>query len=163
MDPLSITASIIAIVGLADKIISSCRSYLSTIRDAPSDLRSILIEVSSVKSVAENPEFPAIQGADGDLSRILQDLNGPDGPIHGCRAALMKLEKRFPPTTMRSSTDAKRKVTDISLAQLAWPFQRHHAVELLDQISRYRNVISLSMICDMALVSMTFTSPNWVN
>ena len=123
MDPLSITASVVAILGLAEKIISSCRSYLSSIRDAPSDLRSILIEVSSLKSIVENLQFLVTHGADGDHSQIVQDLNSPDGPIHGCREALAKLEKVFPPTTVQGSTPTKRRATNISLAQLAWPFQ----------------------------------------
>lgn len=150
MDALSITASIIAIVGLAGKVVSSCRSYLSAIRDAPSDLRTILIEVSSLKNLVENLEFLTTDGADRDLSRTLQNLNSPDGPIHGCRAALANLEKLFPPTTVRLCRGAKRKVTDISLAQLAWPFKKRQAAELLDQIGRYKSTISLSLISDTA-------------
>jgi hypothetical protein len=150
MDPLSITASVIAILGLAEKIISSCRLYLSSIRDAPSDLRSILIEVSSLKSILDNLQFLATHGADGDHSQTTQDLNGPDGPIHGCWEALAKLENLFPPTTVPGSTVTKRRVTNISLAQLAWPFKKRHAAESLGQIRRHKSTITLSLTSDTA-------------
>jgi hypothetical protein len=42
MDPLSLAASVIAIIQLADRIISVCKDYVTTVKDAPNDLRAIL-------------------------------------------------------------------------------------------------------------------------
>jgi hypothetical protein len=161
MDPLSIAAGVIAILGLAEKIISSCKSYLSSIRDAPSDLRSILIEVSSLKSILDNLQFLATHGADGDHSQTLQDLNGPDGPIHGCWEALAKLENLFPPTTVPGSTATKRRAINISLANLAWPFKKRHAAEFLGQIRLHKSTISLSLTSDTAYGGMIITRRSW--
>jgi hypothetical protein len=157
MDPLSISASVIAILGLVEKITSSCRSYLSSVKDAPSDLRSILIEASSLKSILDNLQFLTTHGVDEDHSQTLQVLNGPDDPIHGCWEALAKLEKLPPPATVPGSTAAKRRATNVSLTQLAWPFKKCHAAEFLGQIRQHKSTITLSLTSDTTYDDMLFT------
>jgi hypothetical protein len=53
MDPLSAASSVIAVVQIADRIIDLCRAYITGVKDAPAELRAILIEVGSVKCVLE--------------------------------------------------------------------------------------------------------------
>lgn len=53
MDPVSLTASIIAMIQIAGSTISICKEYITTVKDAPRDLRSIMIEVGNVKSILE--------------------------------------------------------------------------------------------------------------
>jgi len=54
MDPLSIAASIFAVVQTADRVISLCKFYLELSSDALSDLRVILIEASALKAILDN-------------------------------------------------------------------------------------------------------------
>jgi hypothetical protein len=72
MDPLSITAGVIAIIQIADSITSLCESYLTTVKDAPKDLRNILIEVESVKCVLEVVEILASQQCGENCLNILR-------------------------------------------------------------------------------------------
>lgn len=67
MDPLSITASVIAVIGLAGKIISLCQGYVNTMKGAPSDLRTIMVETGSLKSVVRSLEFLLSSWGPGDL------------------------------------------------------------------------------------------------
>jgi hypothetical protein len=53
MDPLSLAAGVIAIIQFTDKIISVCKSYVTTTKDAPNDLQVIIVEAGSVKCVLE--------------------------------------------------------------------------------------------------------------
>lgn len=62
MDPLSITASVIAVIGLADRIISFCQGYIAKMKDAPSDLRAIMVKVNSLKSVVTSPSIFCLHG-----------------------------------------------------------------------------------------------------
>ena len=57
MDPLSITASVITVIQIAGTISSICKDYITTVKDAPKDLRRVAIEVGSIKSVLEVLEF----------------------------------------------------------------------------------------------------------
>lgn len=153
MDPLSITASAVAIVGLIDAIVSTCRSYISSFQDAPSDLRAILVKVSSLKGTIETLEFLVNQSADGHHSRTIQDLAKPDGPISSCHQALEQLEGLFPRPTIGSkgsSTGDKRRLTGLSLERLAWPFHKQRAAKYLNQIAQCQEAISLSLATDTA-------------
>jgi hypothetical protein len=71
MDLLSITASVIAITQIADKIVSVCKGYINTVKDAPKDLRSIVIEVGSLKCVLEVLQL-WLSGQNGGHSEILK-------------------------------------------------------------------------------------------
>jgi hypothetical protein len=52
-DPLSIAGGVIAIIQIADKVISVCKGYITRFRDALRDLRTIMIEIGRVKAVLE--------------------------------------------------------------------------------------------------------------
>jgi hypothetical protein len=96
MDPLSVTASMIAIIGLAENIISRCKAYVSAVKDAPNDLCNILIEVGSVKCTMETLEMRR------KISPILQDIGNADGPLEGCDRALKAILKLFPTESDRA-------------------------------------------------------------
>jgi hypothetical protein len=53
MDPLSITASVIAIIQISTKIVSICADYIRYVKDAPSDLRKIMLEAAAAKGIFE--------------------------------------------------------------------------------------------------------------
>src|SRR5204863_7052982 len=108
MDPLSITASVITVIQIAGTIISICKDYITTVKDAPKDLRRVAIEVGSIKSVLEVLEF-SVQTDHGD-SDILEILTRPDGPLVGCRESLSALHSIFPHAECESGNGKRRKV-----------------------------------------------------
>ena len=143
MDPISAAASVIALVQVADRIISLCKAYITGVHDAPADLRAILIEVGSVKCVLEVIELlgPPEPGS----ANILQKLAS---PLEGCREALTSLETLFPPSS--SITRGKERRVTLSLASLAWPFKRDKAQRLLRELGRHKANITLGLSADVA-------------
>src|SRR6185436_2484468 len=97
MDPLSLTASIITIVGVADAIVTICKVYLSSVRGAPEELRVIMIDIGCLKCLIENVKFLSNSGVDRDLAKHLASLAAADGPIIGCKTALKALEELLRP------------------------------------------------------------------
>lgn len=152
MDPLSVTASILTIIGLADKIISACKGYISAVREAPNDLSSILIEVGSVKCVLEVLEMRS------DNILIGNKLRGPDGPFEGTKQALLAFE-RLLPVTVDGYLDGKRRKLSTSYATLAWPFKEGKAQKLLGDIARHKATISLALTTHTAYASGSFSLP----
>jgi len=148
MDPLSITASAIAILGLTEKIIAACKAYVLTVKDAPEDLRIILINLGGLKAVIETLDFLFQSGADPSLTQGVQGLVGPDGPLEGCKKALTELRDLLPAPVFRSG--AKRRRTELSLAQLAWPFKEGKARKIINQIELYKSTISLGLTTNIA-------------
>jgi hypothetical protein len=78
-EAIALSASIIAIFQIADRVIGLCKLYIETVRDAPSDLRTILIETSTMKTILENIQF--LMSCNNRPSAMLDVLYGADGPI----------------------------------------------------------------------------------
>lgn len=91
MEPFSLATSTIAVIQLSDRLISLCKWYVTLMKDAPKDLRTIMMEAGSVKSVVANLDFFMSICATNDMLEILRGLEGPEGPIEGCRKALVVL------------------------------------------------------------------------
>jgi len=66
MDPLSAVASVIAVLQISKRIVSIRKEYVAVVKDVPSDLRKILIEVGSVKSAFEVVEILASRDDDDE-------------------------------------------------------------------------------------------------
>lgn len=133
MDPLSTAASIFAVVQIADRVISLCKYYLELSRDAPSDLRAILIETSALRTILDNIQFLA---SSGHGPTTLNTLTGDDGPIEGCRKTLDQLDGLFSSDYLHqtSGNRSKRRKVKATLTTLAWPFKEGTARKLLAEV-----------------------------
>jgi hypothetical protein len=57
METVAVVASIVAIIQISDQVINACKFYIQATSDTPSDLRAILVEVSTLKFVLETVHF----------------------------------------------------------------------------------------------------------
>lgn len=151
MDPLSITASIIAVTQLAGKIVSVCAKYVRNVKDAPNDLRIIMIEVGSVKGIAEALQHLVPHERDDDASAALRSLQSVHAPLEGCKQALTALDSLFP-SEIERAPDGKRRKLHLSLESLAWPLLAHKAKKLLDDVGRHKATISLALMTQTMFV-----------
>ena len=135
----------IAIIQMADRIIGLCKFYIETARDAPSDLRVILIETSALKTILENLNF--LTACDGPDSTAARRISGADGPIEGCFRTATELEKLFPSDSMQTGgrKSSKKSTLNSVLKALAWPLKESKARKLLDEMMRYKTTISLAL------------------
>ena len=159
---MEFAASLIAIVGLADNIISRCRRYISGVKDCPTDLRTILVETSSLKSVIENLEFLYGNSPDPDLKKFFLALDAENGPVRGCRDCLEKLGALLAEGTVKAEHGTKRRAVLPTMQELAWPFRESKARRLLENLSRFRSAISLALVTDSSYVTKFKVShPTW--
>jgi len=91
MDPLSITAAIISVVQITGKVISTCSSYITAVKDAPSDLRLIVAEVASLQSVIRMLDMSPGPPSSADESP-LDALNSMQGVLKCCEKVLQELD-----------------------------------------------------------------------
>ncbi|KAF4625355.1 hypothetical protein G7Y89_g12812 [Cudoniella acicularis] len=97
MDPLSITASAIAVLQISGAIITTCYSYRSRVRNAAQDAKRIVNELNSLRSVIEflfvllEDHESAVNKTLGQYS-ALQELGLIDGLLATCEAELKALE-----------------------------------------------------------------------
>ncbi|KAI9767180.1 MAG: hypothetical protein M1839_004599 [Geoglossum umbratile] len=133
MDPLSVTAS-----GIRE------------VRDAPGDLRKIIIEVGSIKSVLEVLDFLISQDKSDDTrSCILEKLRSDEGegPLDACEGSLSAIELLFP-AEARNPAEGRGARPFLSLTDLRWPFKVGKARGLLEDLARHKATISLALTTD---------------
>lgn len=131
-DPLSISASITALLQLTSTVIQ----YLSGVKGAPEDRQRILSELASVIGFLYTLEDQADKAKQGDQwSSTLQSLNVPKGPLDQLRRALERLSSKLAP----SATGLKK----VSKA-ITWPFQKEEIREILGSIERQKALFNLA-------------------
>jgi len=142
---IAVGASVIAIIQITDRIIGMCKFYVETARDASPDLRVILLETSTLKTIFENLNF--LTACNSGVSTTVSTLSGEDGPIEGCRRSVTELEKLFPSDCIQTTGQnrSKKRKVKATLAALAWPLKENKARKLLDEIMRYKTTITLAL------------------
>jgi hypothetical protein len=146
---IALGASIIAVIQISERIIGLTKNYIEAVHDAPRDLHVIRIEVSTLKAVFESLKL--LQDSDYTLSNNLQKLGEKDGAVEGCRRAVLELGKLLDPTRQSTNNGNRRRI-QATLSSLAWPFKESKAKKLLDEISRYKITITLSLSAEQAYV-----------
>lgn len=142
--------AVIAVVQLTDRVIVLCKYWIEAVRDAPADLRSILLEVSMLRTIFQNVEF--LVSCDDASSAILKDLSQPNGSIEHCREILTALVGLLPTDSAKSGhsvTPQKENGAGMA-ARLAWPFRQSKARKLLEELGRAKMTINLSLTTDSA-------------
>jgi hypothetical protein len=146
VETIAVVASIIAIIQISDQVISSCKFYIQAASDTPSELRAILVEISTLKSVLESLQF--LETCAHAAPALWKHLSGQDGPIEECRRSITDLEKLFPadkfPVAGSLSGSKRRKVQRVRIS-LAWPLKARRARELLQIIIQQKTIINLAL------------------
>jgi len=132
-EPLSVAASVVGLIALADRVIRVSQYCIDTIKDAPSDVRMILGETISLRAVFES----LTDTGSGPATRLL----GVDDPIEACRRCLTALEALLP--------QRHGSVRHIAIADLAWPFKAPKARKILAEISQHKATLLLAISRDM--------------
>jgi len=140
-------ASVVAFVQLADRVINLSKVYLEALHDCPHDIKTVLVEITSLKALLESLNFLIrLEGDASHASSILTRLGGQNGPVGGCRNAVAMLEKLIPSHT-RDPPQKGKKASEL-LKYLAWPLHQTKATKLLAEISRYKESIALAITTD---------------
>lgn len=144
-EAFGLIASVFATIQIADRVVSICKHYIENVRDAPSDLRTILVECSSVGTILHNVEFLLKFEEPG--SPLRKALNGDAQPVRECYGAIEQLEKLMASVQNQAQgpPDPKRRKVQINLRNLAWPLKETKARKLLQDVARCKTTISLAL------------------
>lgn len=151
-EALGLVASIIAVVQASEAIIKICKGYIDSVNDYPSDLRRVLLEVSSLKGIFDNLQF--LHDTDVESSLILTNIGSKDGPIDGCWRVIADLHRQFPTSenNVELSTEEpakkRRKIKD-ALGRLAWPLKQTKVLGLLNELSQYKSTITTAFSAEL--------------
>ena len=131
MDPLSISASIVALLQLSSTVIG----YLSDVKSSHKEQQKIRLELCNTLPMLSILQDQAQQAQDGDeWSSTLLSLSAADGPIQQFREALERLEHRLAPV---------KGVKKVGKAFI-WPFEKAEIQGILSTVERQKLLFSLA-------------------
>lgn len=130
---LAFGASVLAFIGLADRVIHLSKCCLDGIQDAPSDFRMIHGEVSSLRDIVEGLTE----------KEKLSLLANKDGLLDPCYRCLSDLEGLLPPDALGQG---RRRVP---IAELAWSLKQTKARKLLAELSQHKATLLLIISGDI--------------
>jgi hypothetical protein len=135
MDPLSVTASIIAILQLSGKVLM----YLNDVKDASKDRARCAIEVSNLHSLLFNLRFHLEEGVLGQSwYTAVRALAIENGPLDQFKGALEMLQAKM--------TD-KGRLGKVGKA-LAWNFKKEEITDILDRMERLKSLVEIALHTD---------------
>ena len=151
-EAIAVVASVVAIVQITDRVIDLCKYYIQTAEDASRDLRTILVETSTLKTTLQNVEF--LIAWDNGTSTLASTLSGEEGPIKGCQRSITELEKLFPSVNFQTKEQSRSKKQKVKATwtALAWPLKESKARKLLEEITRYKTTITLAITTESMYV-----------
>ncbi|KAJ4378694.1 hypothetical protein N0V86_005565 [Didymella sp. IMI 355093] len=135
MDPLSVTASIIAILQLSTKVLA----YLNDVKDASKDRAQCEIELSNLYSLLVNLRCRLGEGgANQPWYRAVRALAVQEGPLDQFKQALEALQAK--------TTDGGR--LKKAGEALLWKFRKEEVANILARIERLKGLVGVALEMD---------------
>lgn len=148
MDPFSISASIAGLVSLADLVFRTATKYVKGVRGSRQEVSDLLDEVKSVSLLLHNLSLVAFElESDSATSETAAEQSNHVKPhhLHGCQKVLKRLETGL--TDANTNLESKSSFTRIQ-RRLKWPFSSTETKEILQEIQRHNQTISLALAAD---------------
>lgn len=142
-DPLSITASLIAVGQVTGNIISSCYSYQQGLKNARKDISRIILESQTLRSVIERllDQVTEDESSGVVLPSLARMISKSGGLFEICSKDLARLEER-----LQTPVDKWKRLGD----RLLWPLRESEIAKEVDNIHRMRSVIESGLAVDTA-------------
>ncbi|MCJ1224432.1 hypothetical protein MMC12_001077 [Toensbergia leucococca] len=153
MDPLSVTASFIAVLQVANAVISICYDYSASAKSSSRELSRIIEEIKALRNVLESLIHLAERAETPDLciqSRLptLRGLCEPEmGPLSQCLEEMRALEKKLVPPTWGGPIGSKRRAL---IQALGWPLKEKDTLRTLEKIGRFKATLCLGIMADQS-------------
>ncbi|KAF8249250.1 hypothetical protein K440DRAFT_598963 [Wilcoxina mikolae CBS 423.85] len=153
MDPLSVTASIIAVLQATNAIISVCYDYSTSVKGSSTELSRVTEEVKSLRNVLEAVAQLAQKAESADPTAgsqlpTLKSFCEPDvGQLAVCLVELNALKDKLAPPDWSGQEGSKRR----RLVQaLGWPLKEGETKKTLENIERFKATLNLALTVDQA-------------
>jgi len=143
-------AEILAVLDLSAKVVTRCKAVIETARDAPRDLRVILVEVSSLNSALENLKF--LSSIDCEFAEEVSNQQGVEAAVKGCQNTLTNLVDQLGSLSISDSQQtgpSKRKKIKTAAS---WAWKEGQAKKLLADVLQYKTTIMLGLLTRTAYV-----------
>ena len=155
MEPLSVTASVIAVLQAANAVVSVCYYYSAAVKNSPWELSRITEEAKSLRNVLEVLVQLAKQAETADpvaetklpTLKLLCESNAKPGPLDSCLEELRWLEKKLSFPKWAGTDGSKRRAF---MQAISWPLKEGETAKAVERISRFKATLALALTVDQA-------------
>ncbi|KAL2070986.1 hypothetical protein VTL71DRAFT_14012 [Oculimacula yallundae] len=160
MDPLSVTASVIAIATLAEAVVTRFTKYCKAVKNCEDEVRKLMVEVNILAGLLERLARMSEEGEEDELGD-LTDASLPvvtPSYIPACQSTLKEIElvlitfeRKGARVPVDSNTQpvAKRSLFHrLQPKDLKWPFSKDKTLELIANVERYKSTCILALSAD---------------
>ena len=135
MDPLSISASIIAVIQLTGKVIE----YVNAVQDAPKERANVAIEISNLFNLLVTIRYRLEEGRSNEpWYAAIKSLGVRNGPLDQYKYALEELQRKIVHGSMTNRIGQA----------LVWKFGKEEVKSLLSRIESLKSVIHIALEMD---------------
>jgi hypothetical protein len=135
MDPLNVTASIIAVLQLSMKVVE----YLNHVKDASKDRAQCQIETLNLYSLLTNLRYRLEKGnASQPWYTAVRALAVPNGPLDQFKHALEELQAKM------TDGDRLKKAGEA----LMWKFRKEEVASILERMYKLKELVVIALEMD---------------
>jgi len=140
MEPLSVTASLIAILQLSTKVVG----YLNDVNDASKDRAKCMIEATNLNSLLTSLRFRVEEvGSNTPWYTSVRGLAVENGPLMQFKQALEELQDKM--TGVEGGRGRKaRKIRNA----LIWKFKKEEIASILARMERLKGLVQVALEMD---------------
>ena len=141
MKAVGLAASLASLLEISGKIVTAGYGYISKVTHAPSRMRMVLSEVSSVDLVLGRlEEYSAHQSASGSTS-ILYTLSR-NGVFEDCTEVLKKIDGTVQTCMAESEAQSSKREVKAFMKRIVWPMKEKETKEILGHLDHLRSILS---------------------
>lgn len=137
-DPLSVAASIIAVVQISQSVVCACYDYVQTANNAEKDIMNTINIVSGLKIILDRLKNLVEKENNFATQSLLKQLDAQRGPIHTCKTALQEIESRL---VIKSDSKLVRAIK--------WPWISNEIKKILETIEKEKGTLILILQADV--------------
>jgi hypothetical protein len=156
MDPLSITASLIAVLQISGTVISALYEYRNGVKGASKDAARIIAELNSLRGILESllqavekEDYKASSNGGGSRLANFQALTHPDGELKRCQADLEAVSAKLVGDDAGSLSGWKK-----VRKALIWPFKEKDVEKLLQSVQKATSTMQFALSADQTALTL---------
>jgi NTP pyrophosphatase (non-canonical NTP hydrolase) len=139
-DPLSVAGSIAGLVSLADTVFRMSFKYYKAVKGAKGELEELISEMRNLAGILHCLSLLALSLEDEQFDPTLKMHH-----INSCRHTLMQIDKRL--SKAKNDFESPSKL-DVVQRRIKWLFSTAETKELLEEITRHKETVSLALSAD---------------
>lgn len=148
-EAIGLAASLASLIEISGTIVAAGYGYISKVVNAPSRMRMVLSEVSSVNLVLGRLEEHVATTSASTSTSVLNALSR-NGVFEDCSNMLRKIDGTVQICMAESEAHSSKREVKAFMKRAIWPMKEKETEETLKQLDRLRSILSDAIVQDSA-------------